>query len=474
MSFPFTKKRRAAQPIDPEGRPAIGFALEGDPIFAPPGSTITYAPSGAGKTTGVAMPTALSFAASNPNEAFLVSDPKDAEIAGQLIPALVQMGRKVALIDDFLCLPEFEEYRIALNPFGAAHAAFQRDQRDLIYANEMNSEALIEEPKEQQDMRNLYFRESPRLLIRFATSCLLDRNPDVTTPGGVAALLSDTDMLISLAEIAEEEGGDALQAEARQVLQMRDHEHFLQHINEALRALRHFGPGTRLSEAGRGATLTHEDLIREGYAIFMVGPQRLMQYLGPLYALHFGAFTQALYQNIGTLRIIADEFTNSPMRGFIGPAITTVRSYGGSFHLIAQSRSEVLRLYGEHLTQTIEDNCTCKRWLAFGSHQEAEAISKAIGEEHAVATGLSGDVNGQKLNTNLSLIKQRHISASELMALDKDRQLVHIRGIGYFICRSVAQNEIAPYCDMLADNRLEGGRLPSNPKITLTVPEIAP
>lgn len=151
----------------------------------------------------------------------------------------------------------------------------------------------------------------------------------------------------------------------------------------------------------------------------------------------------------------------------ISSAITTARSYGGEFHLISQSRSEVLRVYGEHLTQTIEDNCVTKRWLAFGSYREAEEVSKAIGEEFALSTAMSGETGGLSTNTNLSLVKQRQISASELMALRPDQQLIHIRGVGYFICRRVRQNEISPYCDLMAPNPMEGGKLTSDPKISL-------
>lgn len=473
MSFPFMPKRPAKpRAVDPEGRRLIALTLEGgEPIFAPGPHSITYAPSGAGKTTRVAMPALFSFVASDPEKAILISDPKDGEIAAQAIPMLARMGRKVALIDDLEVRPELAEYRIALNPFGAAVATWYRDKRDLIYANEGISNALIEEPSEP-DMRNFYFRESPRSLIQFGNSAMLKRDPDLATPGAVSALLSDTDMLTGLAEIETEEGDPALQVQARAVLNMQSHEHFLMHTQEAARAMRHYGPGSRLEDTGRDAKLTHEELIRDGYVIFLAGPQSKMQHMGPLYALHLGAFTQALYQKSGALRIIADEFTNSPLKNFIGGAITTARSYSGEFHLIAQSRSDVLQKYGEHLTRTIEDNSATKQWVGgFGSAKEAEEISRSIGEEHAVATGLGGDSGGMKLNTNLSLVKQRHIPASELMAMKPDQQLVHIRGVGYFICRSIAQNQIAPYCDWLAPNPMEGGKLPSDPKVTLVTPE---
>ncbi|MEM1346571.1 MAG: type IV secretory system conjugative DNA transfer family protein [Pseudomonadota bacterium] len=469
MSFPFGTIF-GPRAIDPKGARIVARSLDsGAPIFAPPGHSCTYAPNGAGKTTSVAMPGLLSFIASEPEKGVLVSDPKDGEIAAQAVPMLQWLGRKVAVIDDFNVRPELRARRVALNAFGAPVSTFERDPQDLLYANELVSQSLIEEPPDQ-DQRNFYFRQSPRTLIEFGISAALKRSTALTTPGAVSVLLSDIEMLLSFAEIEAEEGDPALQAQARSVLEMKGHEHFAMHVGEAKRALRQWGPGSRLAEAGSKATVSHEDLIREGYVIFLVGPQALMSKLGPYYALHLGAFTQALYQNIGSLRVIADEYTNSPLKSFLGQAMTTVRAFGGEFHLIAQSRSEVLRKYGQELTETIEDNCITTQWLGFGL-KEAERVSKAMGEQHAVATGLSGDTVGLKAQTNLSLIKQAWMSPAELMAMPKGIQLIHIKGLGFFVAATVSQADIAPYNALLADNPLEGGRLQPDTKIRFVTPK---
>lgn len=458
--------------VDPEGRRLLGRTMQsGAPIFGIKGSSSTYAPSGAGKTTKVAMPALFSFLASEPEKAILISDPKDGEICAQALPMALALGRKVVVIDPFGIRPECAEYCIDLNPLNAAIATWEREPTNQLYANEMISHALIEEPSDQ-DMRNFYYRESPRSLIQFGISALLKRSTALTTPGAVAALISDIDMLTSIAEIETKEGHPALQTSARDVLKMRGQEHFNQHASEAMRALRHFGPGTRLEETGRKATLTHEDLIREGYVVFLVGPMRIMSRLGITYSLHLGAFTQALYQNIGSLRVIADEYTNTPVKNLLGEAITTIRSYGGEFHLIAQSRSEVLRKFGEHLTQTIEDNCAVKQYLAFGSPKEAEETSKAMGEEFALSKAVSGDTEGWTTQTNLSMVRQRHLSASDLLALPRDQQLIHAKGVGFFLARTISQENIAPFNKMLAPNPLEGGRLKPDTKITLTTSKV--
>jgi type IV secretion system protein VirD4 len=318
-------------------------------------------------------------------------------------------------------------------------------------------------------------------------------------------------MLKSFAGIEAEEAEGALQAQAKAILEMAGHEHWPQHLEEAQRALRLFSVGTRLHEAGRNVApapkdlvheesahddlasdnlagekstdedpvhedlahkpLTHEDLIREGYVIFLVGPSAYMNRLGAYYALHIMAFCDALYQRAGSLRVIADEFTNTPLKSLV-ESLTTLRAFGGEIHMIAQSRSEIIRRFGEQETRTIEENAIVKQWFGFSSFEEAERVSKAMGEQHAVASGLSGDSDGMKSQTSLSLIKQRWMSPAELMAMPPDQQLIHIKGVGFFVARTLSQQNFAPYCNLIAENPLEGGRLPPDPKITLTKPEV--
>jgi len=290
------------------------------------------------------------------------------------------------------------------------------------------------------------------------------------TPGSVSALLSNSETLITFAEIDAKEGDAALRAQARAVLELRNHEQFSQNLGEAARALRHFGPGQVLENVGREAQATHEDLIRDGYVIFLCGPMSLMAQCGPLYALHTGAFTRALFQNIGALRVIADEVSNTPLKAMFESTITTIRSYSGEYHLIAQSRSELVRKYGEQLVQTIEDNCMSKQWLSFASFEDAERVSKAMGEEHAVSTAFSADRSEVQTSSNLSLIKQRQMTPAELMALPKGQQLCWVRGIGFFLAHSVSQNQIDPFGNWLDPNPMEGGVLPFDPVVRFSTP----
>ncbi|MEM7212217.1 MAG: TraM recognition domain-containing protein [Pseudomonadota bacterium] len=456
--------------LNPEGLRLIGLSLDsGRPIFAPKGHSLALAAAGSGKTTSGAMPWLFSFLSTADGAGTLILDSKHGEIAIQLLPALLQLGIKFAIIDDTHLWEVLAPHRVNLNAFGAAVEAYKRDPRDAIFPIENISKILIPEPPEID--KNKHFRDVPQEFDEFCIGTLLSRDASNATPGGAASILSDADMLRSLAAIEAEEGAPALRAQARSILEAADSENWGQHLSEARRSLRLFAPGTRLHEVGRDARTTHADLIREGYVVFLIGDQSQIHRMAAFYALHIQAFCNALYHGAGKLRVIADEFTNTPIKSLIGEALTTLRAYGGEIHMIGQSRSEIVRKFGEKVAQTIEENAIVKQWFGFSSFEEAERVSKAIGDEHAVASGLSGDTDGLKSQESLSLNRQRVLSASELLALPREIQLVHIKGVGFFLARTIAQNEIAPYCHLIGDNPLEGSRLPPKPKIRLTTPK---
>lgn len=465
MRWPSTGRKQA---VDPKGRPLIGMSETGDCLFGLDGHHLVLGGSGSGKTTSAVMPALFSEIASSSRHAILVIDSKN-EIAIQIARMLIEMGIKVAIIDDMNVCPELAEYRISLNLFGSAVATYRRDPRDTVFATETLTEALIPTPSDG-DEKNRYFREWPKKLITFAIECLLKRDPDLTTPGAVCALLSDPDLLQGFAEIEAEEDDGALNASAKAILKMSHHEHYQQHLEEALRSLKLFERGRRLHSVGEEATQSYFDLIKDKYVTFVIGPMAHMERLGSYYAMTMLGFFDALYAGAGPLLVLADEFTNCPLKSTLCHGLTTIRSFGGAVQMFAQSRSEIERKFGRLETQTIEDNCVVRRWLSF-SFEEAARVSKAMGEEHAVASTLGSDGDGMKTSTNLSLIKQRQMTPAELMAMPRGQQLVHIRGLGFFLAPTVAQNMIDPYASLLASNPMEGGRLLPDPKITLTTPE---
>lgn len=463
----------AKEVLDPKGRRLIGLTLETrKPIWALKGHSLLLSAAGGGKTSHGAMVWLFSLLASmdanKPTEAVAVFDSKDGELAWQCAEMIAKLGLKVAVIDDMGVFPADYPYRVTLNPLGAITSVYQRDMRDVVFATESVNHALIAEPAD--DAKNAYFRDEPRTLIEFATHVLLKRNPRLAVPGGVWALLGDPQKLRTFAQIEAAEGDGMLQVLASNVLDMMTHEHWGQHRSAALKALRIFAVQTRLHEAGSGATLTHADLIRQGYIIFLVGPQAYMNRLGAYYALHILAFNQALYQGAGKLVQILEEFTNAPLKPLV-EAMTTLRAYGAELHMVAQSRSEIERRLGKLECETIEENAVVKQFYGFSSFAEAERIAKAIGEERIISESLNSGDKDRALQFGYQSGKEQAFSPNRLMAMPKEEQLIHVKGVGFIHALKVSQANIAPYCNLSASNPLEGGKLSSDPWVTLTTPK---
>lgn len=452
-------------------RRILGLTFDGRPIFEPndTASSITFAAAGGGKTTCVAIPAVQAMLADT-DRAIFINDVKNGEIAAQIAAMCLRHGRKFGVVDDFCVLGADYPYRVSLNAFGAAVAAAGRDEDgDLPFITDNICHALIDEPRD--DAKNFYWRESPREFAGTGLKGLLAHTSSLTYPGSLWALLGDPETWNGLLEIAAEDGAENLRSAARQILEMRadNPEHYSQHLRAALNALKIFGAGP-LRHAGRSPDVTHEQLIREKWIVCFVNPVRYADRLGPYFALHFLALMQAqLSGGAGRADYILDEFCNAPLRDALN-RVTIQRAFGARSHFIAQSRADIVRRYGEKETALLEENCTVKQWLKFSNFEEAERISRAMGEATSIARGLGLSSDKQSFSSNFSTGKERHFTADELMRLPDDEQILHVAGVGFIHCRKVRQNQIAPTCFDLADNPLEGGRLPPDPKVILPVP----
>lgn len=483
MSWPFgIGKARRQVPAsarkriyDPEGCRLIGMTFDHEPIWAPKGHSLLLSANGGGKSTCGAMPwlySYLSRPAADRTSVFCL-DSKNGEMADQGAPMIAEMGIPVAIIDDLSTLNRGKwadkpnPYLTNVNPLGGIVEAHKHRLDDVLFAASNALQALIPDPA--NDERNQYFRDQPKALMEFVIHALLKRNAQFATPGGVWELISNPELLMRIARVEAEEGDAMLAALARDVIGILEHEQGEQHRSAALKALKLFSAGSRLHGVGVNATVSHTELIHKRAVIFLVGQQAHISRLGPYYALHIMAFTQALYGGAGPLAIIGDEFTNAPLKPLV-EALTTLRAFGGEFHGIAQSRSEIERKFGKLETQTIEENAIVKQWFGFSSFEEAERVSKAMGEEAMITSNLSANEHAMRLQASWQSGKQRVMSPAELMAMPSNEAVTHIKGFGFIHHLKVGMQNIDPYCHRIGANELEGGILEPDPMITLREP----
>ncbi len=454
----------------PVGRP-IALSLSGRLMLDPFPSTscLIYGATGSAKTTSSVM-TSIQGLLADTELAMIANDVKDGEILAQIAPMCEKHGRKFGGLDDFEVFGADCPFTYSLNPFGAITATAKETPADLLFAIEGATHALIPEPP--NDTKNQFFRDTPREELDCGIRILLDHMPGSVTPGALYSLMADPDLWQSAREIAAEEGDLALQSRAKQSLDMQnnDPEQYYKHLRAALTVLRIYEPGSALHNAGQDATLTHDQIIDEAWIFCLVQPQRHAGLVGAHYALHLQSFQHAqMTKGSGRALYILDELCNAPLKSAV-KSVTVMRSYGGRCLYVAQSRKDIEAKYGVRETAVLEDNCPVKIWLSFNSFEEAERVSKAMGETRTVTHSVG--VNSDKLDYSgaINTGMERVMTADELMRLDPSLMIVHIKGGPFILCRKLFQNQIAPTCYDLGDNPQEGGRLPPDPKVEMAVP----
>jgi type IV secretion system protein VirD4 len=469
--------RKSQRALDARIRRILGFSLkDGSPIFEPDNtsSALIYAAAGGGKTTCVAVPEILSMLVDH-DRGIIVNDVKSGEIASQLVRLCVRYGRKVAVVDDSSVLgDELASFRVSLNPFGHLIKALDEASPNLLPEIETISHIFIDEPK--NDPKNAYFRQVPREFLELALLILIARFPDLATPGGLGAFLSDPDMWINAVKVEAEEGGPLTRSRARQIVELyeNDPEHYSQHYLAALSSLKSFAPGGPLHEAGRNADVTAEQLLKENYIVFLVQNQRNAMRFGTYYGLLFNCvMSSQMAGDCGRTDLVFDEAANTPARDLI-ERVTIQRAFGIRTLFIAQSRSDLQRQNGDKLIATLEDNVRVVQWLKFANIEEAERVSRAMGERETLTSNLNYSSGKSDFSGGLGTGRERIFSAEELMRLPPNWQVIYVSGVGFIVCEKASQHHLAPYCYDIDPNPIEGySVLKPEPRITLPTPSRA-
>jgi len=470
--------KRENQEAQKDIRRVIGRMIEdGSPIFEPnsTASWVVYGGAGSGKSTCVSVPAIQSMLADF-ERALVVNDVKSAEIAHQIAELCIKAGRKFAVIDDSYVLGKDYPYRITVNPFGNLVLAYERKSPDLLSEIETACLTILAEPDGGLD-RNFFFRQVPREFMFFGILALLKRSKRNATPGGLAALMADPEILATVIDIEAEADGDGendgendeiIRTRARQLRTLRENDEteYSKHYLGAMSALRSFAVGSPIHDAGRDETISHEELLKGNYIVCLVQNQKNAARLGIYYGLHFNSFLSAqLNGNCGKTDIILDEAANTPAKDLI-EKVTVFRAFKLRVLYIAQSRADLQRQYSDKLITTLEDNCNLQ-WLQFGNYEEAERVSKAIGEIDNVKVNLNAGSSNMDFTSTIDTNRERLFTPDDLMNFAKYEQILHVIGVGWIHCLKIRQNEIGDSAYYLSDNPLEGGRLTPDIKVEL-------
>lgn len=141
------------------------------------------------------------------------------------------------------------------------------------------------------------------------------------------------------------------------------------------------------------------------------------------------------------VKIVLDEFGNSPALDNIDTITTVCLGRNIEFTFILQSYSQLEEVYGKGIAKTIEGNCGNHIYLMSSDDETSEKFSKMIGETTITVNSRSGNLFSLEKNQTESLDRRRLLDSSELRRL-KTGELVVVRSMKR---TDLKGNKIEPY-----------------------------
>lgn len=462
--------------FDPVGAP-IGLTEDGRALFAPSKGRyktvhrLITGTTGSAKSSAALTQAVMHVAFSSGGASVSMFDPKNGEIASQCVGPLLRAGIDVEIDDpmDFSGLPGL----VSLNAFEPTIRAVREGKGYPLLEARRRSFTLEPEPSDS-DRKNLHWRDGTRRISTWAILNLATHDPRECTPTGVALLLND-DLAFEEA-LARDALEDGLHGQlARQVLAFREHnpEHHADFLGTARERFLIFGEGGPLFGAGARATASHSDLKARKIVRFFVLPMKDAQVLAPYTILQQEAALHAL-DDAGdrTVHLMCDEFTNAPNRALV-EQLTHLRSSKVEVTMACQTLNEVARRFGDKECKTIRSQSSFFQVMGVTDPDEAKRISETLGQEPVITRGMGEQSRAGGHSANYSISGKPLMTAGEILEMPPEQQLIFVDGLPPGRCRKLYQNEISPIGELLDPNRVEGGKLPPNPKVQIEYGELS-
>lgn len=467
LGFNRKVRRKIKSNLKRQIKRVIGLSMDDDSaIFESETSLswIVYGGAGSGKTTCAIMPSIMSLIPDR-KRGQVINDVKP-EISHQIADMCVKYGRKFAVIDPTHAMGIDYPHSMVVNPLGNLIDAYLNNSPTLLLDIISFTKIIIKE--QDNDPKNFYFRQTPREFLILAVYILLHRDPELVTPCGLTALLSDPDIWNAAIDMEAEEGPAESQSRAKQIQNLRDNdpEHNNQHYLAILSAMQMFADSAPLHEAGQDADVSIQELLKQNYIICICSNAKDSKELGVYYGLLFNSFLAAqMSGDCGATIMIIDEAAVTPCKELI-EKVTIFRSFKLQVIFCAQSRIDLQRIYGEKLIATLEDNCA-RQYLQFANAEECERISKSLGEIDNVNYSLNESTDKIDLARTINTGRERLFPADELANMPHDHQLILMPRVGSVYCKKIVQNNLFPYAQDLAPNPHENGRMTPVCKVVL-------
>ena len=363
--------------------PAIGGlflgALHGHPIFnnTVASSQLTVAPSQTGKSTSAAIPALLH----NLDINMVVADPK-LELTYVTAKHRQSHGHKIICLNPYKA-PGLPNH--CFNPLAILVEYNKSSQTRLLMEDTAKEIALqlIEESSNNQQHK--IFRSGGRRILIAIVLHLATFDPNRCNLTTVWEIVNDLNILYKTLE--DMYGNSALNGGIQKMASgltstLKDNgELFNSFLENAVEGISPFSSMGVLCHSTSRSDFSFEELKKnQRITIYICVPPEFQKTAKEW----LGLVTQAAIRDVSRTRgfqevlFLLDEFTN--MRIDISEALTLLPALGCRVWIFVQAISEIVRVYGPEVTDTILSQCKVKQFFGFQDHKFCKETAEMLGQ----------------------------------------------------------------------------------------------
>lgn len=421
---------------------------------------LCLAPNGTGKTTT----TVLNCLAHNVSTSILVIDTKG-ELEAMTAQHRADHGQDIRVVKPW------GNGSDTLNPFEGLISLYI----DPITRGDCRSEAeelafmLV---KDRPNDNNPHFSQKARAIITDALLHLATRGePQFCNPATLWEVVNNP---VTFAGFVEEmckskalSGTISDAGEGLNSLIKNDPEMLERYMTNARLAVKSYSPDGAIADNTTTSTFSFADMKNKPTTVYLqIPPEKLASGAAHAGVLIHTAIRQLTKEQQGRVIFLLDEFTATPLGSKLPETLVLLRSYGCQLFMIAQSYSEIVRVYGEQVAQTILNESAITVSFGFQSFAAAKACSDLVGTHTIRSKSMS--YNPAQLQSSPSLGERETavLPPHDLLSMHKDMQIITAPNMPAIKGRRRPYWEMYPFCKWIAP--LPGrGRPAHKPKVWL-------
>lgn len=446
----------------------VGLTDGGTPVFYSPVHSFVLAPAGKGKT--------VSFVT---NRLCLCTDSIWApDFKGELAVTTARLrrerhGQRVVILNAAELWADRLGPSDQINPLLLVMQDMAERPADALATTTVYVKQLCAAPPNAGNNLVFYQGAQDELAVVILYVCAFD-DPARATLCEVARIVTNPDALdraLSDAMGMTDVLGGELADRALALAELRDQEPKLYnncHVS-AVQAMRPFSRAGLAAKMVGGSTFDPIELKSSKTTVYVVIDPSRQAELAPVTGLitQYALLRLMRAGNTIPVRFLLDEATNFKIEK-LPEVLTGLRGFGIGVDFVAQSLSEVERVYGRHAVRTFVNQSNLKLFFGVSDIETAEVVSKMIGSHGAATASYAlGQTLTDDVGLNHAATSRAAMTPDELLRLPADRLIAFAGHHRPMNLRRLSYAEIDPFCRWVDPNPLIGTRLKARVKMRL-------